>query len=195
MDPILQDMELSSGRHIDAYAVVIMSEYKVIYLIFNGIHLGKFVQRLSLSSKFIFLVMRKPVVLRPVVAEAEGYPRMKHAEEELEDARVEDRTEEAIAHGNRSESVAVSEAEALAFNLNNVRLLKLDHSELFEIRICPYIVVSLEEIHLHSLIHQILEGGKHSDIALRHNITILVPEVPDISEEIEGCRIFSGDST
>ena len=67
--------------------------------------------------------------------------------------------------------------------------------KLLEIRICPYVMVSLEEIDLHTLIQQILKSRKNFYITLRNNITILVPEIPYISEKIKRSRVLCGDST
>ena len=56
-------------------------------------------------------------------------------------------------------------------------------------------MISLEEIHLDSLIHKILEGGKDSNISLWHNISILIPEIPDITQKIQGSRLLGWNST
>ena len=56
-------------------------------------------------------------------------------------------------------------------------------------------MVTLEEIHLYTLIHKILEGGKDSYISLRHDITILIPEIPDITQKIQGSRLLGWNST
>ena len=47
-------------------------------------------------------------------------------------------------------------------------------------------MVSLEEIHLHSPVHQLLKSGKDTDISLWNDVTVLIPEVPDVSEHIQG---------
>jgi hypothetical protein len=46
-------------------------------------------------------------------------------------------------------------------------------------------VISLEEIHLNSPVHQVLESRKHANISFRYHITILVPEIPNVSEKVQ----------
>ena len=49
-------------------------------------------------------------------------------------------------------------------------------------------MISLEEIHLHTLIHKLGKSCKDSDITLWHDIAVLVPEVPDITQKVKGFR-------
>ena len=66
------------------------------------------------------------------------------------------------------------------------RLDKPPHPEFFKIAVCPHVMIALEEIHLDTGIHQIHKGRKHPDITFRDNIPVLVPEIPDIPQKIQG---------
>jgi hypothetical protein len=97
---------------------------------------------------------------------------------------------EHISGRNRSESVTMSETELLAGNLDKGRLLQTLHSQFLKIAISPYIMIAGKEINIHTSFNQILDGGKDTDISLRNNIPILVPEIPYIPEKIERLRIL-----
>jgi hypothetical protein len=84
----------------------------------------------------------------------------------------------------------MSETELLAGNLDKGRLLQTFHSQFLKIAISPYIMIAGKEINIHTSFNQILDGGKDTDISLRNNIPILVPEIPHIPEKIERLRIL-----
>ena len=109
---------------------------------------------------------------------------MQHAEKNLKHTIVENTTEEPISRRNRSKTVAMTETELLAGNFHDMRLFKAFHAKLFKIAICPDIVISWKEINLHSPIHQGRKCSKHTDISLWDHITVLIPEVPDVTKKI-----------
>ena len=168
---------------------MIMSENEEVYRIFGRICLSKLIQRLPFSLEHIFIVTRKPVAARPSIAETEGYTRMKHAEKELSQRIMEKSAKEAVAERNRAKAVTMSKAETLALDLNYSRLDKLLHAQLLKIAVCPHIVVSLEEVYTHTSVHQILKSGKDTNVALRYDIAILVPEVPYVPKKIQSLGI------
>jgi hypothetical protein len=104
---------------------------------------------------------------------------------------VEDRTEETVSYRYRSQTISMAETETLSGNLHQRRLLETDHSEFLEIRIAPDIVISLEEIHLHTPIHQLTESGEHLDISLRDHIAVFIPEIPDVTKKVQCFRLIS----
>lgn len=169
---------------------MVVAEDEVIDLVSGGELHGKLIQRLVFSPEHIFPVMSQAVVLRPAVAETEGQPWMQEAEEELCHTAMEHAAEETITGRNRSKTVAVAEAEGLSIDLNQMRLSQFDHSKLLEIGICPDVVVAFEEKNLYSPVHKVLESRKHSEITFGHDITVLVPEIPDVTKQIEGLSIF-----
>ena len=136
---------------------------------------------------------RQPVVLRPRISETESNPRMQHAEQHLKQPAMEDPAEEPVSGRNGTEPVPMPETEHLSAYGHTGRLDQLFHAQLLEIAIGPDIVVALEEIHIHSGIHEIHEGGENPRIAFRHHITVLIPEIPDIPEKIQGCSPVSRD--
>ena len=135
-----------------------MTENEIIYVIPGRKLLRKFIQRLILSPEFIFLIMSQTVVSRPSVTEAEGNPRMQHAEKELRHAVVEQATKKSVSCRNRSQTVAMAETESFSSNLYKTGLFKALHSQLLEIAVRPHVMVSLEEVHLHPSVHQTLQS-------------------------------------
>ena len=169
---------------------MIVPENEIIYRVLGRISLGELIQRLILTLEHILFTSGETIFARPSVAESESYPRMKHAEEDLKQPVVEYATQEAVSERNGTKTVAMPKTEMLSFYFDNRRLLKLHHAQFLEIRICPYIMIALEEIDLHSLVHKILKSREHTEIALRDNITILVPEIPDITEKVYSLGIL-----
>jgi len=112
------------------------------------------------------------------------------AEKELEDAVMKHSTEETISHGNRPQTISMSYAERLASYFHESRLLQAYHSEFLEIAVCPYIVIALEKVNLHTPVHQRSQGREHPDISLRDHIPVFIPEIPYVAEEIERLRFL-----
>ena len=169
---------------------MVMTENKVIDIVGCGKVNGKLIQRFLFPTEYIFLVMGKTVVLRPSVSKSECNPGMKKTEKELCHTAVEDPTKEAVAGRNRTKSVTMTETETLSSYLNQGRLDKFPHAKFLEITVCPNVMVALEEIHLHSPVHQIDKGREHTDIAFRHDMFVFIPEIPDVSEKIDSLRIL-----
>ena len=84
----------------------------------------------------------------------------------------------------------MSQTEHLSADVHKGRLLQTLHSKFLEIAVGPHVVVSLEEIHIHALVHQVGNGAEHPDITLGNNIAVLVPEIPDVAQEIQRSRIL-----
>ena len=96
MHPVLQDMELRARRKGHMDVGMVMAEDEMIDLAGRRKILGKLIQRLFFSPENIFLIVGQTVVLRPSVAEAEGKPRMKRTEKDLEETAMEHSAEEAV---------------------------------------------------------------------------------------------------
>lgn len=167
-----------------------MSEHKIIYIISDCKVFGELIERLVLSLEYIFLVTRKPVALRPTVAQTERNPRVQKAEEELQDAIMKGSAQKAVSQRDRAQPIAVTEAESLAFDLHYGRLLKALHAQFLKVAVCPHIVIPLKETHLHSPVHKLLKSGKDADITLWNDITVFIPEIPYVSEQIQGLRLL-----
>ena len=84
-----------------------------------------------------------------------------------------------------TEPVPMTEAERLARNFDQGRLLEDADPHILKIVVAPDIVITLEEIHFHPGIHQIHKGGENPHIAFGHDIVVLIPEIPDIPEHIQ----------
>jgi len=169
---------------------MIMSEDKVIHLILPGKLIGKLIQRLVLTTEHIFLMTGQPVSARPAVAQSESQPRMEKAEKELEHTVMEDSAKEAVSHRNRPQAVSVTKAEGLSSYLDQGRLHESLHSKFLEILIGPHIMVSLKEKDFHSPVHKTLESGKDPYVSFRNDVTVFVPEIPYVTQQIQGSRIL-----
>jgi hypothetical protein len=51
-------------------------------------------------------------------------------------------------------------------------------------------MVTREEIYIHTSFYQIQKSSKDASIPLRDDITILVPEIPNIAKQIKSLRIL-----
>jgi len=169
---------------------MIMSEDKVIHLILPGKLIGKLIQRLVLTTEHIFLMTGQSVSARPAVAQSESQPRMEKAEKELEHTVMEDSAKETVPHRHRSQAVSVTKAEGLSSYLDQSRLHESLHSKFLEILIGPYIMVSLEEKDFHSPVHKTLKSGKDPYVSFRNDVTVFVPEIPYVTQEIQGSCIL-----
>lgn len=111
-------------------------------------------------------------------------------EQKLRHTAMEHVAKESVPERYRSETVAMAKAEFLSSDLHKCRLGQLHQSQFLKIGICPYVVVTLEEINLYPSVHQFLQGSEHSYITFRHDIKILIPEVPDVTKQVYGLRVL-----
>ena len=144
--------------------------------------------------------MGKTVILRPAVAESERKPRMQKTEESLGHAAMKHSPEDSVTDRNRPKSVSMAKAEPPAPELHDIWLDQTYHPEFLKKPVCPHIMVALEEIHLHSSVHQCSQGGEHTHISFRHDIPVLIPEIPYVTEQIHSLSILrktlqEGDKT
>ena len=78
--------------------------------------------------------------------------------------------------------------EHLAIDFGRHRRFMHDNSTLFfQITIRPQVVITRKEMHFHAVISQLAKLSQEAGIAFRHHITILIPEIKHISEQIN-CR-------
>jgi hypothetical protein len=113
---------------------------------------------------------------------------MQHTEKELGQPVMEQTSKKPVPEWDRTQTVSMTKAESLTGNLHDTWLYETYHTQLLEIAVCPHIMVSLEKIHLHSPVHKVLQCSKDAYVALGHHITILVPEVPYVTEQIQSIR-------
>ena len=109
---------------------------------------------------------------------------------ELQHLIVEHSTKETIAERYWTESVTMTDAESITTDLHQRRLLEAPHAQFLKIIICPDVMVALEEIHIDTPVHQCCKRSEHPHIALGNNITILIPEIPDIPEKVQRFGFF-----
>ena len=110
---------------------------------------------------------------------------MQRAENLLERTAMEDAGKDAIAARNRAEAIAVAEAEYLAGNGRYVGLLKPFHSERLEVGIAPDVMIAAKEIDIHTSIDEVEQRCKHAHIAFGNDVSVLIPEIPDVTEQVE----------
>jgi hypothetical protein len=115
---------------------------------------------------------------------------MKQTEHKLQEAVMEHAAKETIAERNGTEAITMAEAELPTCNIYDSRLYKTLHSQFLEIAVCPDIVIAAEEEDLHSPVHKALQCRKDADIAFRHYIPVLIPEIPDVTKKINRIRIL-----
>jgi hypothetical protein len=169
---------------------MIMSEDEIVHLIPHSKIRCEFIQRLGFASELIFHIVSQTIVPGPPVAESECNPRMKGTEQYLRQTVMEESAKETISERYRTQTVAVSETEVLVADTGQSRLLQLDHTKLLKIPVGPDVVIAFKKVHLHTSIHESLQSCQHPNIALRDHISVFIPEIPDISQEIQCFRLF-----
>ena len=87
-----------------------------------------------------------------------------------------------------AEAVTVSQAEHLAADLDPEGLRKDPHPHVLEIVIAPDVVIPGEEVHRHACIHQVHQRGKDAHAPLRDDVTVFIPEIPDVAQQVERRR-------
>lgn len=162
-----------------------MTEYEVIYVLTLPKRFGKFVERFILASEDILGFVPQAVMLRPCIAKTKREPRMQRAENLLERTAMEDAGQDAVAARNGAEAITVTEAEDLAGNSRYVGLLKPFHSERLEVGIAPDVVIAAKEIDIHTSIDEVEQRSKHAHIAFGNDVAVLIPEIPDVTEQVE----------
>ena len=190
MHPVFQDVEAGAAgeRHVDIGMVV--AEDEVVHIVSLLKLCRKLIQRLFRALEFIFPIVRQAAVMRPSVAKTIGKPRMQHAEKDLKETAMEDAADDSVAKRNVSESVTVSEAESNPGDIHDTWLFKTFHAEFLKVAVGPDVMVSREEIYIHSAVHEFLQGGECADISFRNHITVFIPEVPDVAEQIDRFGVF-----
>jgi len=110
---------------------------------------------------------------------------MKKAEKTLKKSITESPSHQFVPFVPRPESVTMTEAECLSSYHGDIRLLENPYSKFLEIMEAPDIVVALKEINLDTRVHQINQSREHPHVAFRDDIPVLVPEIPNVSEQIQ----------
>ena len=113
---------------------------------------------------------------------------MKQTEQTLEESVAESPPHEFVPFMSWPQPVAVTQAEGLSADLGHIRLLEHLYAQLLKIVEAPYVVVALEKADLDTGVHQVKQGREHPHIAFRNDIVVLVPEVPDVPQEVQCLR-------
>ena len=165
---------------------MIMAEEEVVHRIMALEILAELVQGFIGPFESIGDGLFRPGTVAPAGSPPEGYPGVKGRKKNLGPALAEHAFDKLVPMVSRAQSVPVSHTEALPPYLRHIRLLKLHHAQLFKIVERPEVVVSLEEVHLHARIYQVCDGSQHPDRALGHHIAVLIPEIENVSQQIQG---------
>lgn len=51
-------------------------------------------------------------------------------------------------------------------------------------------MIAFKEKDLDSPVHKVLKGREDTDISLWNDITVLVPEIPDVAKEVQSLCVF-----
>ena len=80
----------------------------------------------------------------------------------------------------------MAHAEALVADVESIGLAQLDQAQLLQVAEGPDVVVALEEIQFYARIHQVGEGAQRAGIAPGNHVTVFVPEVKNIPQQVQG---------
>ena len=190
MDPVFEDVETRAAGEGHVYSGVVMAEDEMVHIV-SLLELGReLIERFVGTLEFIFPVVRQTAVTGPCVAEAVGEPWVKHAEQNLQETAMEDAADDPVSERHIPQSVTMTETEFHAGNINHTRLFEAFHAELLEVAVGPDVVVSGEEIHIHTTVHELLQGSENPYISFRNDITVLIPEIPNVAEEVDRRGVF-----
>ena len=182
-------MKAGAGRKGLVKGYMVVTEDEMVHFVGAGVFQGKFIERFILSPENISGIMGETVVSGPPVAETECNPRMQEAEKELCHLVVEQAAEETVAKRDRTQTITMTQTEHIPADGHETRLFEALHSQFFKIGICPYIMIPLEEIYLHTPVHQVGQGTEHPNITLRDDITVFIPEIPDVPKKVQSLRL------
>ena len=80
-----------------------------------------------------------------------------------------------------------TQSEEAAVDVHHAALrVERDTTFLLQIVAHPQVVVAREEMHLHAHVRQLANLSQQAGVALGHHGLVLVPEVKDVAEQIDG---------
>ena len=81
----------------------------------------------------------------------------------------------------------MAEVEEAAVDFHHAALrVKRDATFLLQIVAHPQVVVARKEVHLHAHVRQFANLAQQAGVTLGHHGLVLVPEVEDVAEQIDG---------
>ena len=180
-----------------------MSEYIIIHtgpsvslpiLLSEGIR--KMIQRLVRSSEHITagiarFILHLTRMSRPRISQTESPARMQRAEQNLKCAVVKSPAYQSEHSVSTTQAVSVPKTEQAVVYPYNVWLRQHSDSQLFlKIIIYPHIVIASEEINLDSAVTQPGKSPESPGISAGDNISVLIPEIKNIPQQIHTCSPF-----
>ena len=90
-----------------------------------------------------------------------------------------------------AQAVTMSHEEYLAVDLCSQRLVVQDDAALFfQILLGPDVVVAGEVMYLDAHIGQLRQFAEEAGVAFGHHVTVFIPEVEHVAEQIDGGRLL-----
>ena len=130
-------------------------------------------------------------VFGPMSSELHAPPRVHEVEQALAGAVVEHPAQELELAVGVAESVAMCQVEHLTIDIGGQRLAMQDDAAfLFEVSVGPDVVVTREVMNLDTHIGEFRQLSKETCIALGHHMSVLVPEVEHVAQQIDGSRLL-----
>ena len=152
--------------------------------------LGKddeFLAVLTLIGRFLAVFAFHTTVACPFQAEGHAPAGMDAGEEALAQAIVEDAAQEFELAVLAAQPFAMAQVEEAAVDIHHAALrVERDATFFLQVVAHPQVVVAREEMHLHAHVRQLAYLAQQAGVTLGHHGLVLVPEVKDVAEQIDG---------
>ena len=152
--------------------------------------LGKddeFLAVLALIGRLLAVFAFHATVACPFQAKGHAPAGMDAGEEALTQAIVEDAAQELELAVLAAQPVAMAQVEEAAVDVHHAALrVERDATFLLQVVAHPQVVVAREEMHLHAHVRQLAYLAQQAGVALGHHGLVLVPEVKDVAEQVDG---------
>ncbi len=159
------------------------------------IHRGSpLIQRFRFSLELIPLAMCKPGMQRPAVSQRKSKTnRDKGTEEPLGHAAAENSLHAFVDMHPRAEAVTMGKHERPSGMDYTLRTMMNLDTHALEIMIAPDVMVAAEEMHLDTTGNKRLESSEYAGIPGRNDITVFIPEIPDIAKHVKSLGFLFRD--
>ena len=190
-NPVSKDEHAAGAQEHQVELNVAMAEDEEVDVgVRTEIVLGKddeFLAVLTLIGRFLTVFALQATVACPFQTEGHAPAGMDAGEEALAQAIVEDAAQELELAVLAAQSIAMAEVEEAAVDFHHATLrVERDATFLLQIVAHPQVVVAREEVHLHAHVRQFANLSQQTGVALGHDGLVLVPEVEDVAEQIDG---------
>ena len=194
-DPVAEYHDASLFRQLEvqlyvAVAVDVIVNVGMHLHVLTGVAHQMFLVLSHVGRNACFLMLQV-AVLGPCLPHPDAPARMNGGEGNLAQTVMKHPFQQFVLLIRVAQPVAVGHEEHLAVDLRRQRLLMQNDATLpLQVVVGPDVVVAGKEMHLHAHVGQLAQLAEEARVAAWHHIFVFVPEVKDIAQQIDGCRLL-----